>query len=459
MGSLTASLSIVLQSLDADEGAIDVTTNNIANANTPGYARQVVNLADSAPVQYGGLTFGTGVTLQQATSVRDGVLQLRINQETAQSGQLDAFLGEMNQIQAVFNETGGVGLQQPLSAFYASFQQLSTGPSDSSLRVGVLSAAQNLAEAFNQASAALTTQQSNLNLSVQQSVSQINELTSQVAQLNGTISGMTAAGEDASAFVNQRDVALQNLSTVIGVNVVQAGNGSYTITTGNGAALVVGNQSFALTTQTNASTGVQDVYSQGQDITSAITGGQLGGQIQVRDQQIPSALNQLDTLAAGVANSVNTQSQAGYDLNGNPGVNFFTPPSASGAGAAAALQVAISDPSLIAASSDGTPGSNGNANALAALANQPSIGGLAPAAYYSGLVFQIGDSISNATAEQTSVSQVLTQLQNQRGALSGVSLDEEAANLTKFQQAYDASAKVVTTIADLMDEAINLGQD
>jgi len=459
VGTLNSALSIIVGSLDADQGAISVTTNNLANANTPGYDRQIVQFSENDPIQEGNLSFGTGVTLEQAQTVRSNVLQIQLNQETQASGQLDSFVSGMSQVETLFNETAGTGLQTPLSAFFSSLQQLSTNPSDSSLRVGVISAAQNLATAFNQSSSALTTQQSDLNQSVEQSVGEVNNFTTQVAQLNNQISGLTESGEDPSALIEQRDVVLQNLSSVIGISIIGGDNNNITVTTGNGSPLVVGNQSFALQTQTNTATGMQDVFSQGQDITSQISAGELGGQIQVRDQQIPSILNQLDTLASSIENSVNTQSQAGYDLNGNPGTNLFTTPPVGVAGAAATMGVAISNPSLVAASSDGTAGSNGNANALAAIANQAIVNGQTPSDYYSGTVFQIGNAVSNATAEQTAAQQVTQQLQNQIGALSGVSLNEEAANLTKFQQAYDASARVVTIISDLTNEAINLGQD
>jgi len=459
VGTLSSALSIVVGALDADQGAIDITTNNLANANTPGYARQIVQFSENDPTQVGNLILGTGVTLQQAQTVRSNVLQLQLSQEQQTSGQLDAFVNGMSQVETLFNETAGTGLQTPLSAFFSSLQQLSTNPSNSSLRVGVITAAQNLATAFNQASSALTTQQSDLNQSVEQSVSQVNSYTAQIAQLNNQISGLTQSGEDPSTLIEQRDVALQNLSNVIGVSVISGGSNNITVTTGNGSPLVVGNQSFELQTQVNTGTGMQDVYSQGQDITTQISSGELGGQIQVRDQQIPSILNQLDTLASSIENAVNTQSKAGFDVNGNPGTDLFTTPPAGVTGSAANMGVVISDPSLIAASSDGTSGSNGNADALAAIANQNIVAGQTPTNYYSGTVFQIGNAVSNATTEQTAAQQVTQQLQNQIGALSGVSLNEEAANLTQFQQAYEASARVVTIIDQLTAEAINLGQD
>jgi len=121
---------IALQSLLTEEGAIQTTSNNIANVNTPGYARNVRTWRNTPPVQLGHLTFGSGVELQHVTSLRDSILDLRVNQETQQQGKLNAFLGSAQQIQALFNETSGTGLQSSLTAFFSSVSQLSANPSD-----------------------------------------------------------------------------------------------------------------------------------------------------------------------------------------------------------------------------------------------------------------------------------------------------------------------------------------
>jgi flagellar hook-associated protein 1 FlgK len=459
VGTLSASLNIALSSLSANDGAITTTSNNIANANTPGYARQISQFEETAPVLASGVAIGTGVTLGRPQTVRDNVLQLRITQEAQQGGQLDSFLSSMSQVQTLFNEASGTGLQQPLSAFFNSLQQLSTDPSNLSLRQGVISAGQNLASAFHQVSSGLSAQQQNLNLGVRQTVGQINELTTQIAGVNEQVGGLVAAGLDASAFISQRDVLLRKLSNLIQVNQTDAGNGTVTLTTGEGTPLVVGGQSYDLAIRPDPASGMQQIYSQGTNITSQITSGELGGQLQVRDQQIPSVLSNLDDLAFGISSSFNTQSQAGFDLNGAAGGDLFIAPPASVAGSANSFGMAITDPSLIAASSDGTAGSNGNLNALVNLSRQGIVKGQTPLSYYSSLIFGIGNAISNATIEQSSVKLISQQLVNQRGALSGVSLDEEAANLVKFQQAYEASARVITIISDLTLAAVNLGKD
>jgi flagellar hook-associated protein 1 len=418
------------------------------------YSRELVNLEENYPVQEGNLTFGTGVTLGQTTSVRDSLLQARLDQENQTASQLSAFLGPMNQVQSLFNETSGSGLQAPLTAFFDSFTQLAANPSDSSLRESVITAGQNLASAIQQDASNLQSLQANTDLGVQQSVTQINTLTSEIASLNTQISGLVGAGQVASTFLDQRDQLVSQLSGLIGISETPAGNESLTLSTANGSSLVVGGESFALSTQENGQ-GFHDVYANGADITSAITGGTLGGDIQVRDQAIPAILDQLNTLAYGLTSAVNTQSEAGFDANGNPGVAFFTP-LASATGAASSIQVAIPDPNLVAASSDGTVGSNGNANALANLQNQNIVDGQTPANYYGSLVFQIGNEVSQANAEQTSVGLVQQQLQNQQGSESGVSLDEEAVNLIRYQSAYEASANVVSVVNQLFYTLINM---
>lgn len=167
-------------------------------------------------------------------------------------------------------------------------------------------------------------------------------------------------------------------------------------------------------------------------------------------------MTSLDTLAYNFANAVNTAHRSGYDLNGNTGTNLFVAPTAV-AGAALNLQVAITQPSQVAASSDTSTGGNGNVTKLLAVADTAIAGGETASQYYASLVFQAGSMVSQATAQQTASQAVLTQLQNQRSALSGVSLDEEATNLIQYQRAFQAAARVVNTIDECLQSALQMG--
>jgi flagellar hook-associated protein 1 len=454
VSSLFGTLSIAVSGLEAEQGALSATTNNVANANTPGYSRLRPVLVESDPVTVGSVTYGTGVTLQQIESVRDPILQYRIQEETQQQGQLNAFVSAMQQAQVQFT-TSSSDIGTEIANFFSSLTQLSADPASLPVRQGVLTAAGDLASSFNNVATNLQQQQSSLNQQVGQDVQQVNTLTGQIAQLNTQISAMQGVGQDASALLDQRDTLISQLSGLIDVSQIQSGDG-ITLTTANGAPLVAGGQSFALSTQTNAS-GMQDIYSQGSDITASITGGDLGGAIQVRNGTIPTLLSDLDTLSSGLANGLNAANAEGFDLNGNAGGNLFVPPTGSGQGYAANMSVAISDPSLIAASSDGSQGSNGNVANLSAVEDQPISDGQSPTDYYANLVAGVGNDVSNGSAELSSAQLILGQLQDQLNSVSGVSLDEEASNMVQYQNAYEAAAHVVTTVNDMLYTVIQMG--
>lgn len=458
MGTLISSLNIALQSMEANQEALSTTTNNIANANTPGYTDQSVSLVESPPVEYGGMLFGDGVSVSQITSQRDSLLQTRLDQETQQQSSYNSYLGTMQQVQTLFNETTGNGLQTSLTSFFNSLQQLSTSPTDLSLRQGVLTAAQNLAQTFNSTSSNLSQLQESADQTVTQTVSQINTLTSQIASLNVQIASATGGSQNANTLLDQRDQAIEQLSGLIDVSQSDAGGGAVTLTTSNGTALVVGNHSVPLTTETNQATGFQDIYSQESDITSGITSGSLAGALQARDQSIPSILSSLDSLASALGNSMNTINEAGTDLNGNPGQAFFTLPSSGTVGAAATISVALTNPSQIAGSLNGTTGDNSNINAMLALQNQTIVNGQTPLDAYSNLVDQVGNDVSTATSENTSSQAMVTQLQNQISSVSGVDINQQSVNLIQYERAYQAAAQVSAVIDSLTASAIDLGQ-
>ena len=203
---------------------------------------------------------------------------------------------------------------------------------------------------------------------------------------------------------------------------------------------------------------LQHVYSQSEDVTDSFTGGKLGGLLDVRDDRIPALQSSLDQLAAGLASALNSAHHNGFDLNGNGGGDLFVPPPAGGVGAAAGMAVAFTDPALIAASSDGTPGSNGNLIALSAVHDSNIVGGQRPLDVYSRIVFQVGNDVGNSSADLDAANLILQQLDDQRSSVSGVSLDEEAANMVRYQSSYQASARVVSTINQMLDAAVNLGR-
>ena len=366
MSSLNSIMSIALSGLDADTGALAVTSNNIANSDTPGYTREVVNLTASQPVAEGNVQMGPGSRSRDsrafATKFCSRRSTIRRNRRTASLAQSNA----MQQVQTTFSgTTTGIGVD--MTSFFNSISQLSTNPADTSLRQAVLGNATSLVDDFHSSSNAISTLQTGLDETVPKSVNEINQLSTQIATLNQQIASLPAS-QDPGTLEDQRDQLVSQLSQLTSLQTSNTANGP-TITTGNGTPLVIGNQSFALGT-TTGSNGLQEVTQNGQDITSTLTGGSLGGTLQARDSQLPALQSQLDDLASQFSSAVNTANQSGYDLTGAAGQAFFSTSAATGA--AASIQLALTSTSQIAASSDGTAGSAGNlTNLLAVQSSTP----------------------------------------------------------------------------------------
>ncbi len=455
MSSLSTTLSTAVQALSADSGALQGTNNNIANANTPGYTREVPIFEEVAPTNEGNFSVGNGVVLEGYQSQRDELVQAQIQQETQAQSAANAQLSSLQQIQPTFTtSTEDIGTQ--MSALFASLSSLSTDPGSSSLREGVLTAGQNLATAFNTTSNALTTERTGLNTQVTQDVNQINQLTQQIAALNPQLAALKSSGQDGGTIQDQEDQLVLRLSALTNVAVTQASDGTETLTTGNGTPLVVGSQSYALQSSTGSDGMLQVLDQNGTNITASLSNGDLGGTIQTRDQTIPGLVSQLDTLANQFATAFNATQAKGFDQNGNTGQNFFTIP-ATVAGSAGLISMAITDPTLIAASSDGTAGSNGNLGNFSAVQTTMLPSGQTPAGAYANLVYQVGSLASNASAESSATAQSLLQLNNQLNSVSGVSIDEESTNLITYQTAYEAAARVISTVQALFAVTMTMG--
>lgn len=451
MGGLNASLLIGVQALEANQGALNATSNNIANANTPGYTREVPQFTEGPESDVNGQVLGGGVELTGLQSVRDELLNMQINQQTSAQSSVDTQSTSLQQVQTYFTTTGG-DIASALSSFSSSLAELSANSSSTAEQQTVLASGQNLAEAFNTAAKGLTTVQSASDTQVTQTVAQINTLTTQIASLNGQLWQLQASGQDGGTVQDQRDQAVQQLSQLTGISITQSSDGE-TITTGNGSPLVMGSQSFSLQTTTGSNGTQQVIDASGNNITSSIQGGQLGGAIQIRDQTIPSYLSQLNTLAGQFATAFNAAQAQGYTSSGAQGGTFFNVSSAANA----ASTISVSNSAQIAVSSDGSSGSNGNvANLSATLTNKLPSGQTAADAYAS-LVYQVGNDTSSASSNSTAIGDNLLSLTNQQSAISGVNIDEETTNLIKYQTAYEAAARIISTVQALGTVTLDMG--
>lgn len=462
MGTLTALMSLSAQALQADQTALDVTSNNVANQNTVGYTRESVTFQTSDAVTVGGVIAGGVSTGAAPVSQRDRVLEQRVQQQTQAQAQSSAVETALQQVQSVFGlsstatSASATALGTATDGFFSALSLLASNPADVATRQGVLSAANTLTSAFNSASSQMAQIVSGLDQQAKSDVGQVNTLTKSIATLNGQISSLSS-NKDAGVLENQRQAAIAQLSQYIGLDQVSTEGNGISLTTSNGTLLVGGTSSYSLSLSEIGGTTHLLAGPSEQDITSSVTGGQLGGTLYARNQLLPSFNIALDTLANGIATQVNHQSTLGVDQYGSTGQQLFTIPSGI-AGTSGIISVAINDPLKIAAAAIGQ-GSTGNTNAqlLATLGTANIVAGTTASGYYASLLGTIGSAAAGATTDNTTQQASLTQLTTQRDALSGVSLDQEAANLTQYQRSYEAAAKVFSVVDSIMASALNLG--
>ncbi|MGD0680589.1 MAG: flagellar hook-associated protein FlgK [Terracidiphilus sp.] len=467
MGTINSALGIISQALDADQQALNVVANNVANANTPGYTEETPNWQENQPLNINGVSYGQGVTETGATSERDRVLESRLDQQQQLASASGSRLTSLNTLQALFTPDSGSSsstagdIGSDITNFFNSFSSLEANPTDNALRQNVLSAAGMLAGDVSNAAASLGSQRSALDQEASGVTSQVNSLTSAIAQLNQQIQ-TSSPNSDAGTLEDQRQSDLSQLSKLIGINQITTENNGLAITTTSGQLLLSGGTSYQLTT--GMVNGVTDFFLGNTDISSELAtgGGSLGGYLTARDGDIPSALNSLDQLAYSVSTEVNTQNNAGTDLDGVTGtaanpLYIFSQPTVV-AGSAASMSVVMTDPNQIAAAGagDGT-GDNSNATAMAAMANQGIVSGQTPTNYYSNFVAELGSTVSGVQTENTAQNASVTQLQTQNDALSGVNLNDEASSMTTFERSYQAASQVFAMLNTIMAASLNLG--
>jgi flagellar hook-associated protein 1 len=468
MGTISSAFYLVTGALEADQSALDVVANNVANANTPGYTREVPNWNENVPVEINGASYGTGVSQTGPTSVRDRVLEERLAQQQQSASGSAARLAALDSVQGLFTPASGSSsttagdIGSDITGFFDSFASLEANPTDASLRSQVLATARMLAGDVSNAAASLNEQRTSLDQQAASITSQVNSLAAAIGQLNLEIEG-NSPSRDAGSLEDERQLDLSKLSQLVGINEIRTQNNGISVTTTTGEMLVSEGTSYAVSTR--IANGVTNFFLGGKDITAGLTdgGGELGGLLTARDQDLPQVLNQLDQLAYGLSTQVNTVNNSGTDLHGNSGtaanpLYIFAEP-ATVAGSAARMSVVMSDPSQVAAAAAGQAiGDNANAVALSALRNGGIIAGLTVSGFYSRFVTDLGATVVQVKIENTAQSASVTQLQTARNALSGVNLNDEAAFMQQFERSYQAASQVFAILNRIMSSAINLGQ-
>lgn len=443
------------RALNANQTGINVTGNNIANVNTPGYSRRRVQLTESNPLSIGGHTLGTGVTVAGIQSFRDIFIQGRIQAETGIAGRLTARRDALSPVQTALQGSENGGLQNAIAGFFGAFRDLEANPGSIPLRSLTAQRGANLANAFQSTRARLDDIRSTTDAQIRSTVDEVNSLSERVANLNQQIRAAEATGAEASGLRDQRDELVTQLSELAGARATENSDGSITLTIGEGRAIVAADKAFALDAQQVPPLGLSTIMLDGEP--AVINEGAIAG-LQDAINNTAAQIDDLDALAASVVQRVNQLHTSGTDLDGNAGTNFFNNSGTVTAANISVNSVVAGDPRLIVASPLNPPAQTGTVAGSIAnlLTDTNSTAGTRTGSFgsiFSSMLADAGSQISSANNDLETQAAVLSQAIAQRDSVSGVSLDEEAIKLLQYQKAFEAAARFIK-VADEMTQMI-----
>jgi flagellar hook-associated protein 1 FlgK len=466
--STFSGLNTAVTALWAQQRAMEVTGQNVANSNTDGYSRQRVDVQSvggaTQPTMWSTQTqVGQGVNADSVQRIRDALLEARAQGEHASAASLTVQSGTLTQIEDAFGEPGDTGLQQAMNDMWAGWSEVANNPTQPGPRSEVLQRTATLVGRLHESSAALTGQWADLHDGLSSMVTEVNASLTQIAGYSKAIATASAGGMDTNELADKRDALVLDLADKIGATSSTAADGSFTVSVG-GTTLVSG--TTALQLQVAGSTDPRTASATSPSVvtvpggTAVRVGGTAQGDLQSMGTIIPGYLDQLDGIAQQLATQVNTAHQAGYDLDGVKGGAVFTDPTGATTGiTASSITLAISDPDALAAASlppgsaGGTPSADaGNADAL----YQHRLDTAGADATYRKMIVSLGVQSTTASGNLASQSAIATQVDADRESVSGVNLDDEMTNMLQYQHAYAAAGKLVSAIDDMLDTVIGM---
>lgn len=478
-----STLEIGKRSLLAHRFGLDVTSNNIANVNTPGYSRRSAILSETDPRLTDIGLLGSGVFVSRIERVHEQFFDREIRNNLSRQSGYGADTQVISRIEAAFNESSEFGLDHTIREFFQAFEDLALRPESIDKRNMVLNAAQTMVDRFHATAQSLETLRTDIKGRVTTAVDTVNSLLSTVAEINKNIViGKAKSEDEVATFLDQRDVALDKLAEFANVQVTIDNNGLANVAIG-GNTVVTGTVTASLEARETIdpisgerTMSLVQVNNNGNPVvTLNPTSGEIAGLLKHYNVTLDgndssggfSVMGELNALADAIVDQVNSISTTGFGLNdpgpAAPGRNFFTPATAAVPVTALtiSLDAAVAGQPANIPTSD-TPGAVGNNNVarqIAALVSDPSfLGGTTPGEFYSSMLSRVGSLGADARNGAMTTELIGTQLNAQRESINGVSLDEEAVNLIKYQKGFEAAARIINTTNEMLQLLINLGR-
>ncbi|WP_117168761.1 flagellar hook-associated protein FlgK [Paraliobacillus sediminis] len=496
MVSTFSGLETARRALSTQQAALYTTSHNIANANTEGYTRQRVNFEQVSTLSVSRYTegvksnIGSGVQAGSIERIRERFLDVQYRNQTSKSGYYEQRAAALSQMESIINEPTESGLANSMEEFWNSLEDLSTNPASSGTRAVVAQNGQAVAESFNYINQSLQEVRSDLKNQIDITTKDFNSLVDQINSLNKEIAGIEPHGHVPNDLYDERDRLIDSLSSIADISVEYNSSGGQPNPIAEGIATVtlnINDTGDTKVTLIDGDTGsvnhLQVGYNESNVETLTFTDpedptdttpvnsfdfkstGELQGLMEMNgytdgttvEGYYNEILTKLDTMATEFADAFNATHQAGTDFDGDPGEVFFEYDPTSPASSLTVNETILDDPNKIAASLNGDAGDGSNALNLVAVFDAANVGldGSSVKGYYESIIGDIGVVARKANTMVSNTAVLKQQVSENRDSVSAVSLDEEMTNMIKFQHAYNAAARSMTAVDEMLDRIIN----
>jgi flagellar hook-associated protein 1 FlgK len=459
MSTLSNILETGRRSLQVQQLAMQVIGHNTTNAGTVGFSRRRLDLGTAPPGSTGQWNLGSGVDVQRIGRIRDTLLDNQIRDETTISSYWGSREDSLGRVEEIFNALGDNNLGSLMDNFWKSWQDLANDPESMAPRYALRDNANALVNTVKRVNRNLNDQIEDVNARIMDGAGQMNSLTSAIAELNVRIVQAELNGTEASDLRDSRDLLIEQLSGLTNISVAEEADGSVNVYS-DGHIIVQRDLAVHLNVDISESDPKNEIV-----LTLGTSGfhwkangGELGALFEHRDKEIPALLEQLDAFAREFSSAVNAVHATGFGLDGTNGHEFFSA-DVTGAADLNLSNAILEDPTRIAsAGAANSPGDNSIALAIAALQNQMTSSGATIDQMLRNIPLELGSRRATAIQQRDIESAVLENAVNRRYEVSGVSLDEEMARLLEAQKAYEAAAKIIQTVDQMMQTVLTLKQ-
>ncbi len=442
-------LQIGLSALRAHRRSMETITHNIANVNTEGYSRQEVSLTSRwLPINQrpGGGFLGAGVNVVDVRRYTSRFLAEQIRREDGEKARWEVLGDALRRVQVILNEPSEEGLGAALDQFWSGWRNVGADPTSFAMRAHLREIAEELANLIRQKYQELLALREELAERIRDAIRQVNDLSSRIADVDRQIRQAGSAAGTPNDLLDERDRLLAELGRVIKISTTIREDGGVTVNVGG--HLLISKRGAHEISESTEPTWAED------GTPVQVLGGELAGLLQAREEEVPSYVDRLNELASTLISSVNSVHRSGYGLNNATNLDFFQGTDAS--------DIAVAEPirddldNIAAASEPDAPGDGSHALDIAALADQPLMPqGTTPGSFYNTMISLLGVEVQHADAVARNQTVLLQHLGERMDSIAGVSLDEETLKLVSSQKAYEAAARVITAMDEMLDRLIN----